>query len=90
MIHVRLYFGAAGRTALALNYQIVALDFSGNAVCTQHVDGRCKTIGLFDAQLLQAPHSRHAFRERRSHGQDGVFVDHGWRTLGRHIDAFQG
>jgi len=63
-----LPFGAASRTALALNNQIVALDFNGDAICTQHIGGRGKAIGFFHAQLLQTPQSRHAFRERSGHG----------------------
>ncbi len=80
---------AAGRLTLALHDQIVALDLDLDAVAAQHRGGAFEPVGFLDAELLQAAHPRRAFRERGRHRQDRIFVDHGRRPLGRHVDPLQ-
>ncbi len=78
-----------GGAALAVHDQIVALDLDLDAVGAQHGGGGFEPVGFLDAQFLQAAHPRHALGEGRRDGEDRIFVDHGRRALGRHVDALQ-
>ena len=77
------------RAALAVHDQVVAFDLDLDAVAAQHRGGGFEPVGFLDAQFLQAAHARHAFGEGRGDGEDRIFVDHGRRALGRHVDALQ-
>ena len=87
MVHVGRDHAAAGRAALAVHDQVVALDLDLDAVDAQHRGGGGEPVGFLDAQLLQAAHPRRALGERRGDREDRIFVDHGRRALGRHLDA---
>ena len=46
-------------------------------------------VAFLDAQFADPAHRRRAVRERGGDEQDGKFVDHARRDLGRHVDAGQ-
>ena len=78
-----------GGAALAVHDQVVAFDLDLDAVGAQHGGGGCEPVGFLDAQFLQAAHPRRAFGEGGRDREDRIFVDHGRRALGRHVDALQ-
>ena len=80
---------AAARLAPAVHDQIVAVDLDLDAVRPQTVGDGGEPIGFLDAQFLEPTHHRGALGEARGDCQDRVFVDHGRRARGRHLDSPQ-
>ena len=80
---------AAGRPALAVDDQVVAVDLDLDPVRLEVVGDGGEPIGFLHAQLLKPAHDGGAMGEARSHRQDRLFVDHRRRARGRHLDAAQ-
>ena len=89
VIHVGRDQAAARRAALAVHDQVVAFDLDVDAVDAQHRGGGGEPVGFLDAQFLQAAHARRAFGEGGGDREHRIFVDHGRRALGRHVDALE-
>ena len=75
--------------AAAFDDQVIARDLDLDAIDAQHGGGGVQPVGFLDAQFLQAAHHGDAFREGCGHREHEIFVDHGRRALGRHLDATQ-
>ena len=78
---------ARGLALAALDDEIVALDRVRDAAGRKARRDRRETIAFLDAQFAQAAHARLASREGRGDREHRIFVDHGGRARGRHVDA---
>ena len=90
MVEMRRHQAAARRRrAGAVHDQIVGAHLVTHAVGQKAGRDARQPVAFLGAQLGQAQHARRALGAGGGDGEDGIFVDHRGRALGRHLDAFE-